>query len=152
MQDINILTLTARLATQPEVVQLGNERHVVECRIASTRSYLNRTTNEWVDDPTFITAKIYGNGNQRGLVFADKARVGDSLTVTGRLAEESWGDEGNRRSRHILVVENITGDWQFLTPEDANARPKKSDQPVMAAASAKPAPKKPATRKRAAKK
>ncbi|GIJ00331.1 single-strand DNA-binding protein [Sediminihabitans luteus] len=100
MSDVTV-TLTGFVGTTPRLFTSQNGTSFTSFRIASTRRYLDRTRNEWVDGRTvWFTVKSWRSMARN---VATSLRKGDAVVVTGRFAVDEWtGEDGARTD---LVVE-----------------------------------------------
>ncbi|SDS69538.1 single-strand DNA-binding protein [Paraoerskovia marina] len=98
--DVNV-TLAGFVGTTPRLFTSQNGTPFTSFRVASTKRYLDRSSNAWVDGKTiWFTVKAW---RQPATNVAESVRKGDAVVVTGRLAVDEWtADDGPRTD---LVVE-----------------------------------------------
>lgn len=93
----NTLTLTGRLAADPEVRFSPNGDAVASGRVADTPRIKDRTTGDWKDGETlWLGFTLWG---KKAEALADTARKGDLVIVTGTLTQRSFdGKHGEQRT------------------------------------------------------
>src|SRR5690606_6860131 len=104
---MNTVSLIGRLGQDPKLRCTPNGTAVATCSIAVPRRR-NRDEVDWID-LTFWgkTAELAANHLTKG------RQVG----ITGRLQQERWEKDGEKRSRVVVVVEEIT----FVGPRPDSA-------------------------------
>lgn len=111
-----------RLARDPEVRYFESGSCVAEARIAVNKPGAKRDDGQ---EPDWFKVTIWG---QAGAAFADQARKGMLLDVSGRVKSERWTDRTTGEERTQLV---ITGEeWRMV----------ETDRPAPAPAQAGSAP------------
>lgn len=120
MQDVNHTTLTGRVASEVEPQRTPNGTHYTEFRVA-VNDRAKTADGSYTDRPNFIPVKVW-----QGQADACAANLvkGQAVTVSGRLRQESWGTEGDRRSRLYVVAEQVI----------FGAKPRNASQPEAVAA------------------
>jgi len=103
MQDINTTTITGRVATDVELKQTPNGTHYTEFRV-TVNDRIKGEDGSYADRPNFVPVKVW-----KGQADACAASLvkGQAVTVAGRLRQESWGTEDERRSRLYVVAEHV---------------------------------------------
>ncbi|MFH1571610.1 MAG: single-stranded DNA-binding protein [Gemmatimonadota bacterium] len=100
MPAINQVTLTGRLAQDPEfrLTESGHAR--LSGRLAVNRSYRDRD-GQWQSEASFFSIVVW----QKLAEFcADRLRKGTPVLVTGRLHSHSWRDEAEQ-PRSLVEVQ-----------------------------------------------
>ena len=97
MPSINQVTLTGRLAQDPEfrITEGGHPR--LSGRIAVNRSYRDRD-GEWQSEACFFNIVVW---QKLAELNADRLRKGTPVLVSGRLRSHSWRDD--EEQPHSLV-------------------------------------------------
>lgn len=60
--------------------------------------------DDWIDEPCFINIVLFG---KLGEALADKMGKGDPLLIEGRLKYRQWEQDGQKRSKHEIVVDKV---------------------------------------------
>jgi single-strand DNA-binding protein len=99
--DTNLVVLTGRLGTNPELRYVGqNGAPVAEFRLATGRTVGSGEETSW------ITIKCW---NRLAEIVGSYLGSGRRVLITGRLQEERWQDResGQNRARLVVVAERI---------------------------------------------
>ena len=100
MVDINIVTVSGRLGADPE--SKGND----QTDIAQFRLCCNgrrKQGDEWVDVPNWISFTAFGWQAKRML---EQAKKGDEIVVQGKIREEHWEVNGEKKTRISIIADN----------------------------------------------
>jgi len=121
MANVNKVMFIGRLTREPESRTGGSGGEVVYFGFAVTNRKKDPQTGQWVDDPMFIDAKIFGsseNSRQADLALQGLHK-GNQVFLEGHLVMESWEDKngGGKRTKHVLVIDN----FQFLEKREEGA-------------------------------
>lgn len=99
MSDYNRSSIGGRLTRDAELRTVGEKgTSVAEFSVASNRKYGQ------TEETTFLDCTLWG---KQAEVLAQYLTKGKHVIVSGRLKQESWGQEGQRRSKHVLVVDEV---------------------------------------------
>jgi len=92
------LTLVGNVVSEPEIRQTNSGGQIVETRIAS---------NEGRDKTSFWTVKFLNN--KAGEIFAQYAKKGSSVFISGSVEEETWEDRetGKKRSKMVCLANSF---------------------------------------------
>ncbi len=101
---INKVILIGRLTKDPEQKILPSGSKVAELSLAYNRSYKDKNTNEWKEEPHFFDIKAYGMLADRIITQVSK---GYMIYVEGRLVQERWQKDGKTQSKVSIFAENI---------------------------------------------
>ena len=100
----NTLTITGRLAFDPEVRFSPSGDAVVSGRIADTPRRKNQQTGEWEDGETlWLSFSLWG---KKAEALADAAKKGDLVLVTGTLTQRTF--EGKRGEQRTVIEVKAT--------------------------------------------
>jgi single-strand DNA-binding protein len=104
MPDLNSVTLSGRLGSDPELRHTGSGTPVASARIATE----GRKPKDGGDpEVSWVSLTIWGKG---GEAFVEWNHKGDGVIVKGRLRENRWeAQDGSKRSQIEVVVD----DWYF---------------------------------------
>lgn len=107
MADLNKVFLVGRLTRDPEMrFGGGGQSGVCRLGVATNRRYMNRTTNEWVEETTFVDVVVFGRQAETSSQYLSKGR---EVLIEGRLNLSTWEDResGQKRSRLEVVAERV---------------------------------------------
>jgi len=114
MATLNKVMLIGRLTDNPEPPRTlpNSGSTVVRFRFAVGRSKKNPTTGQWENDPNplYIDCEVFSRpDSKRNLpdLITQWAKKGDPLYIEGRLQLDQWEKDGQKRSKHKIVVENV---------------------------------------------
>lgn len=132
MQDMNVVTLTARLTKDPELRQTRSEHSVSTPRVA-----IQRPSNREGEDrgAVFYDIEVWNGTAENCVRFLSK---GSRIGVVGRLELDQWKDEQDLpRQRSYVVASQIN----FLDPppesgEREEAEPEPEPEPEAVGAGA----------------
>lgn len=113
MSNINTATLSGNITRDPEKVE-GHD--IAKFGLAVNRRY--KKDDEYQDEVSFFDVTVFGK-------FADlvmrKLRKGQPCTVQGRLKQETWGEGDDKRSKIVLIANEIDGPGMYVKDEDVPA-------------------------------
>jgi single-strand DNA-binding protein len=140
MANLNKVFLIGRLTRDPETRNISTGTAVVTFGLAVNRVYTNRTTNEKVEETTFVDVEAWG---RQGETIARYTQKGRQILIEGRLKFDSWERDGQRRTRLSVVCEG----FQFMdggsrgASERTGTRPEgRSSEPPSAPVGARETP------------
>lgn len=103
--DINTVTIYGRVGKDPEIRRKPGGSAVVNFSIANSVYQKDKATGEWKEKTNWFDVTVFGDSAER---FAERARKGDGITVTGVLEQRTWKDkEDNRREKVGIVARGI---------------------------------------------
>lgn len=120
---VNKVILIGNLGKDPEVRRLENGAVVASFPIATSETYVDRTTGERKDNTDWHNIVVW-----RGLAeVAEKyVRKGQKIYVEGKLKTRSWTDQsGATRYTTEVVADELT----ILTPRNDQEKPAGSNNP-----------------------
>lgn len=124
IQDINSVTLLARLVRDPEMRTIPSTgMSVANLRVAWNNSRKNGATGAWEDKGCFVNVTVFGGQAEACGKVLTKGR---QVAVKGRLDFREWEQEGQKRSEVSIVAEQV----QFIGDRDRDSAPASS--PVQA--------------------
>jgi len=112
MANLNKVMLIGRLTRDPEVRTFANGGKVAKFGFAVNNRKKNQQTGQWEDEPVFIDVEAFNRGEfgkQADLVEQYLTR-GRQVFIEGHLRLDQWEKDGQKRSRLLVVVDNL----QFL--------------------------------------
>jgi len=120
MANYNKVILVGNLTRDPQLSYLPSQTPVIDFGMAVNRNWTGQD-GQRREETCFVDLRAYGKPAEIINHYMSKGR---QLLVEGRLQFQQWqAQDGTRRSKHIVVVEN----FQFLGgpggagPRDANA-------------------------------
>ena len=113
MNNVNICTLSGRLTGDPELKYLASGTPLCEFSIAVNRSYKPKE-GEVREETCYIDIIVW---NRQAEVCSEHLSKGRLILVEGRLNQQKWEKDGQRRSKHEIVANMV----HFLDfPNDGN--------------------------------
>lgn len=103
MRDINTTTITGRVASDVTLSRTSSGTGYTEFRVA-VNDRVRAEDGTYTDRPNFVPVKVWQGQAE---ACATNLVKGQAVTVTGRLRQESWGTEDERRSRLYVVAEHV---------------------------------------------
>jgi single-strand DNA-binding protein len=137
LSNINTVAISGNLVADPELRYAGanGDFAIGNLRMAVNRS--KKTDDGYKDEASFFSVTVLGK-------FAElvdrKARKGDAISVKGRLEEQRWEtQDGQKRSKVVIVAEDIDGACFFKKDEDVKAKEDGTTSSKPAASGSQPA-------------
>lgn len=119
MANVNSTTVSGNLTRDPEVRWLAEDGKsaIVNVGIAVNRRRFDKATEEYVEEVSYFDIEVFGGF---AILAAKKLKKGDSTTVQGRLQQQTWGEEGDKKSKVVIIAEQIDSEGFFRAQtEDA---------------------------------
>jgi single-strand DNA-binding protein len=107
MANFNKVLLMGNLTRDPELRYLQSGQAVVKIGLAVNRKYRNKSTQEMVEETTFVDVEGWG---AQAETFSRYMAKGRPVFIEGRLRLDSWEKDGQKRSKLLVVMEN----FQFI--------------------------------------
>ncbi|MEO0225716.1 MAG: single-stranded DNA-binding protein [candidate division WOR-3 bacterium] len=105
---LNLVLFMGRLTADPELKYTQKGAPVCTFRVASTRRFKDRETNELKEETTYVNVVTWRRLAER---VNDYLKKGSAVLIEGRLNSRSWEtNEGQKRS----IVEIVAYRVQFL--------------------------------------
>lgn len=102
--NVNRILIGGRLTGDPEKHALPSGDDVTNVRLAVNRKWRDKTTAELREETCFIDGKAYG---KTGEILGKFFHKGKPILVEGRLRMEQWEKDGERRSKHVVVIDAV---------------------------------------------
>lgn len=107
MANFNRVILVGNITRDPEIRYTPSGTAVAQFGLAVNRTWRSQD-GESREEVCFIDITAWA---RQGEVISEHLSKGDPILIEGRLKMESWqGQDGQKRTKHIVVVEN----FQFL--------------------------------------
>lgn len=113
---LNRVVLTGNVTRDPEIRLTTNGTQVMNFSVAVNDRRRNQHTGEWEERPSFIDCVLFG---QRADSLSRILRKGFKLAIEGKLRQNVWEVEGQRRSRIEVVVDDL----DFMSRRDGAPTP-----------------------------
>ena len=104
MANLNRVMLIGRLTRDPETRHTPSGQTVTTFGLAINRTYRRKDSDEQVEETTFVDCEAWGKG---GETFARYMKKGRQAYVEGRLKLDSWEKDGQKRSKVVVIAENL---------------------------------------------
>lgn len=101
---INRVVITGNLTYDPSVRETATGTVVLGFGMAVNDRHRNQQTGEWEDYPNFIDCAMFG---ARAKAVAPYLQKGSKVAVEGRLHWNQWEQDGQKKSKVSVVVDNI---------------------------------------------
>lgn len=106
MSNYNKCIFIGNITRDPQLKTLPSGSQVAETGIAVNNKYTTKT-GESKEEVMFLDVAIFGKGAD---TFGKWVKKGKPMLLDGRLKVDQWEKDGQKRSKHSLVVDN----FQFL--------------------------------------
>jgi single-strand DNA-binding protein len=121
MQGFSNVVLMGNLTRDVEVKYMASGNALAKCGIAINRR--RKIGGEHMEETTFVDLEAWGKTAE---LMHEHCAKGDPLLLRGRLKLDQWEDrEGNRRSKLLVVVDEIT----FVPTRSQDETQPRRDQP-----------------------
>lgn len=104
MPNLNKCYLMGNLTRDPELRYTPNNTAVCAFGMAINRTWFDKSKNEKQEEVAFIDLEAWGKTAEN---LNKYLRKGDPLFVEGRLKLDQWEDQGQKRSKLKVVVEQM---------------------------------------------
>ena len=112
MSNFNKVILMGNLTRDPQLKYLPSNTPVCDFGLAINHRWRDKDGNQ-KEDVCFVDVSAFG---RQGEVINQYMTKGKSILIEGRLKLDTWtGQDGQKRSKHGVIVENFT----FVGPRDA---------------------------------
>ena len=101
---INRVVISGNLTRDPELLATSGKTPVLRFGMAVNDRVKNQQTGEWEDRPNFVDCVVFGSRAEGLSKILSKGR---GVTIDGRLWFSAWEQDGQRRSRLVVVAENV---------------------------------------------
>lgn len=115
----NKVVLVGNLTRDPQVKYISSGTAVAETGLAINRTWYDKDKNK-KEEVTFVDVKFWG---RQAEIAGEYLSKGSQILVEGRLTQESWESDGQKRSKIVVTCENM----QMLGSK--SSEPKKGKAP-----------------------
>lgn len=101
---INRVIISGNLTRDPELKQTQGGTSVLQMGVAVNDRRKNPSTGEWEDVANFVDCVLWGTRAERVAQYLTR---GTKVAIEGRLRYRAWEQDGQRRSKLEVVVDEI---------------------------------------------
>lgn len=107
MASFNKVILVGNITRDVQVKYTTGGTAMAEIGLAVNRRWLDKTSNQWKDETTFVDVQLWGRTAE---IAGEYLRKGSSVLIEGRLQLDQWDDKesGQKRSKLRVVGEQMT--------------------------------------------
>jgi single-strand DNA-binding protein len=116
MSHINAVTISGVLTRDPELKTFGSDGQVANLGVAVERQY--KKGDEFVKETSFFDVSFFGNF---GGLIARKLQKADKVTIAGRLQQQTWESDGGKRSKVVIVGDQLDSQGLFRSKDEETA-------------------------------
>lgn len=102
MEDINNLTIIGNLVKDAELKYTNSGTAITGLTIAVNRSV--KKGDQWTEEASFFDVSLWG---KRGESLNQYLNKGTKIAVSGSLKQDRWESDGQKRSRVVIMADNI---------------------------------------------
>lgn len=105
MNDVNWITVTGHVGTNPELQVTTTSKEVTRFRLA-VNSGFRGSDGQWVEkDPQWFSVKVWGEHRARNV--ADSVRKGMPVVVQGTLSVDRWEGQDGERFDSVITARSV---------------------------------------------
>jgi single-strand DNA-binding protein len=97
------VTLIGNLTTDPTLRQTTGGASVTQFSIAVTRSWKNKS-DQWEEETSYFDVVAW---SELANNVCESLKKGNRVIASGRLEQQSWTKDGEKRSKVVLVADDI---------------------------------------------
>lgn len=105
MASVNKVMLLGRLTADPELRYTPKGTAVCDLRLAMNRQYTDPGSGEKKEETTFVDVTVWSRQAETSAQYLKKGR---EVFVEGRLKQDQWEQDGQKRSKLSVTAENVT--------------------------------------------
>lgn len=102
MEDINVVSVTGRVTRNAECKYTNSGTATLTVSIANNRR--RKVNDTWQDDTSYFDIQMWGKMAES---LAPKLTKGTQLSVQGTLRQDRWEQDGESRTRILIVAEKV---------------------------------------------
>jgi len=120
MANVNTAAVSGNLTRDPEVRWLAEDggSAIVNFGLAVNRRRFDKDAGEYVEETSFFDVEVFGGF---AVLVAKKLKKADAATIQGRLQQQTWGEGDGKRSKVVIVAEQIDSEAFFRAKDEDNA-------------------------------
>ena len=104
MASYNRVVLVGNMTRDVELRTIQSGKSVTDVGLAVNERRPDASGNGWVDEVNFFDVTVWGRNAE---VLRDYARKGSPILVEGRLKQDTWEQDGQKRSKVKVVADRI---------------------------------------------
>jgi len=108
----NQTTFVGNVTRAPELRFTASGQATASFGVAVNRRWQNRQTNEWEEAVSFFDVTTWRNLAEN---CAEVLEKGTRVVVTGRLEQQTWEKDGEKKSKVVLVADAVGVDLTYAT-------------------------------------
>lgn len=112
MSNVNSCTVSGNLTRDIELHKTASDFVIGRASIAVERN--KKVDDEWTTETSFFDVTIFGGSAEFA---ARKLRKGDLVTIQGRLEQQTWEKDGEKRSKVVIIATAVDANG-FFRPKD----------------------------------
>ena len=124
---INRVIISGNLTRDPELRSTASGLPVLGFGVAVNDRRKNQQTGEWEDYPNFIDCTMFGARAESLNRYLNK---GTKVSIEGKLRWSQWERDGQKRSKHELIVDQLSFMHARKSEDEGEAAPEPA--PVIA--------------------
>lgn len=135
---MNALYLEGNVVADAEVIDLNGDPNLVKFTVAHNERRFNKDTNQYENgDTTYVDCVVYDASGKRTPYLQEDLVKGAHVVVEGRVHQDSWEKDGQKRSKIICRVDNVVARPPYK--KDGQKRQAQQTQQVRTARTTQPA-------------
>ncbi len=103
MASFNRVVLVGNLTRDPELRSIQSGTSVVDIGLAVNERRKDQSGN-WIEEANFFDVTVWGRSAE---ILHDYTRKGSPILVEGRLKQDTWEQEGQKRSKVKIIADRI---------------------------------------------
>ena len=103
-QDLNVVALVGRL-TRPCEMRYTNSGYAICSFSLAVNKKKKQQDGTWKDEASFFDCTLFG---KLGESLSQYLQKGQQVSVQGSLEQQTWEKDGQKRSKVIVIVDNIS--------------------------------------------
>ena len=96
--------ICGNLTRDPEVRYVGNNQTPI-CQFSLAVNDKRKQGDDWIEEVSYIDINLWSKTAE---YFCESAKKGMTVTVEGRLKQETWEKDGDKRSKIVVVADRIS--------------------------------------------
>ena len=128
MSSFNKVIIIGNIVRDIELRYTKNQTAVTDIGVAVNDKRKNG--DEWIEETTFVDVTLWGRTAE---VASEYLKKGSQVMVEGRLKQDSWTQDGNKRTKLKVVGEKLVMLGK-RSSQDPYSEPGQNQQPVTAGA------------------
>jgi single-strand DNA-binding protein len=117
MSHINSVTISGALTRDPELVTYGTDGKLARLGVAVERQF-KAQSGDYEKETSFFDVTVFGNF---GDLIARKLRKADKVTIAGRLQQQTWEQDGAKRSKVVIIANDVDSQGLFRSKDEETA-------------------------------